>query len=259
MPKTTEQLDDEQIDALFREYRRTRDRSVRNRLVEAHRGLAITIAGDYANRGVERDDLRQVALVGIVKAVQRFDPERGVPFGAYASRTVNGEIKRYFRDHTWTVRPPREAQERHLALRRATEELNQELGRAPNVDELAQRMDLDPDEVLEAMEASAAYRSATLDAPVRNDEGGRVPLRKELADDEVGFRHTEERELVAELLQGLPEREAQIVRLRFYDDLTQSEIAEQVGVSQMHVSRLLRRSLELMRVKLEAAREAELP
>jgi RNA polymerase sigma-B factor len=249
--------DDATIDAMFREYQRTKDRQVRNRLVEAHRGLAITIANDYVGRGVERDDLRQVALVGIVKAVERFDPERGVPYGAFASRTVNGEIKRYFRDKTWTVRPPREAQERHLLLRKTTEQLSHELGRSPNVDELAARMELDPDEVLDAMEASAAYRAASLDAPVRSDEGGRVAQRRELAEEDTGFVDAEQQELVANLLETLPEREAEIMRLRFYEDLTQSEIAERVGVSQMHVSRLLRRSLELLRIRLEAAADAE--
>jgi RNA polymerase sigma-B factor len=241
------------IEEKFREYQRSGKRSLRNQLIEAHRGLAMTIASDYSGRGVEDDDLRQIALLGILKAVERYDPERGIPFGAFASRTVNGEIKRWFRDRTWTVRPPRSAQERHLELRRATEELTQRLGRSPNVRELAHELELSEDEILEAMEASAAYRGASLDAPrsAGSSEGESRTLAESLGAGESGFARSEAGVLVAELLQTLPEREATILRLRFYEEMTQSEIADQVGISQMHVSRLLSQTLDRLRKRLD--------
>lgn len=239
------------VEARFREYRATGKRSLRNELIETHRGLAMTIASDYSGRGVDDDDLRQIALLGVLKAVERYDPERGIPFGAFASRTVNGEIKRWFRDRTWTVRPPRSAQERHLELRRATEELTQRTGRAPSVAELAVELELTEDEVLEAMEASAAYRGASIDAPrSSSSEGEGRSLAETLGSGEEGYGRSEARVLVGDLLETLPEREATILRLRFYEELTQSEIAERVGISQMHVSRLLRRTLVGLRDQL---------
>lgn len=246
-----EDLGADEIARLFFEYRATGNRAVRNTLVEAHRGLGLAIARDYSGRGVEDDDLRQVALLGILKAVERFDPERGIPFSAFASRTVNGELKRWFRDRTWTVRPPRAAQERHLEVRSTTERMVQELGRAPTVAELAAALGATQDEILEALEASAAYRGSSLDAPRGgSDEPDARTLGDTLGTGEQGYGHSEARVVVADLLETLPEREATIVRLRFYEELTQSEIAERVGISQMHVSRLLRRSLLALREHL---------
>jgi RNA polymerase sigma-B factor len=238
------------LDALFLEYQATGQRSVRNRLVEAHRGLAASIAHDYRGRGVELDDLVQIAMLGTLKAVERFDPTRGIPFSSFASRTVNGEIKRYFRDRTWAVRPPRSAQERHLDLRRATGALSSRLGRPPSVAELATELDLSQDEVLEAMEAGAAYRATSLDARRPGDEDG-APLADRLPGGDTASRPVELRMLVGQLLQTLPDREAQILRLRFYDELTQSEIADRLGISQMHVSRLIRRCLLELRQTLD--------
>jgi RNA polymerase sigma-B factor len=239
-----------ELDQLFQEYRATRQRSVRNRLVEAHRGLAASIAHDYRGRGVDLDDLVQIAMLGTLKAVERFDPDRGIPFSSFASRTVNGEIKRYFRDRTWAVRPPRSAQERHLDLRRATTALSARLGRPPRVAELAGELDLSEDEVLEAMEAGAAYRATSLDARRPGDEEG-LTLGDRLPSEEAASRPAEVRVLVGQLLDTLPDREAEILRLRFYDELTQTEIAERVGISQMHVSRLIRRCLLDLRAHLE--------
>jgi RNA polymerase sigma-B factor len=239
-----------ELDQLFQEYRATRQRSVRNRLVEAHRGLAASIAHDYRGRGVDLDDLVQIAMLGTLKAVERFDPDRGIPFSSFASRTVNGEIKRYFRDRTWAVRPPRSAQERHLDLRRATTALSARLGRPPRVAELADELDLSEDEVLEAMEAGAAYRATSLDARRPGDEDG-APLAERLPGGDAASRPVELRMLVGQLLGGLPAREAEILRLRYYEDLTQSEIAERLGISQMHVSRLIRRCLLELREALD--------
>ena len=238
------------FDDLFEVYRATGDRSVRNQLVEAHRGLAASIANDYRGRGVELDDLVQIAMLGTLKAVERFDPERGIPFSSFASRTVNGEIKRYFRDRTWAVRPPRSAQERHLDLRRARSGLSTQLGRAPTVAELAAQMDISTDEVLDALEAGAAYRATSLDARRPGDDDA-SPLAERLSTGEASSRPVEMRVLVDQLLSALPPREAAIMRLRFYEDMTQSEIAEQLGISQMHVSRLIRRCLDELREMLE--------
>ena len=239
------------VEDLFEVYRSSGDRSVRNRLVEAHRGLAASIANDYRGRGVELDDLIQIAMLGTLKAVERFDPDRGIPFSSFASRTVNGEIKRYFRDRTWAVRPPRSAQERHLDLRRARSGLSTQLGRAPTVAELAAQMGISTDEVLDALEAGAAYRATSLDARRPGDDDT-TPLAERLSTGEAPSRPVEMRVLVDQLLDTLPAREATIMRLRFYEDMTQSEIAERLGISQMHVSRLMRRCLDDLRALLES-------
>ncbi len=246
-----DELGPEEILALFRKYQETGRRSIRNQLIEHHRGLGLAIAADYSGRGVEDDDLRQIALLGILKAVERYDPERGIPFSSFASRTVNGEIKRWFRDRTWTVRPPRSAQERHLEVRQVTERLSHELGRAPTVRELAREIDATEDEVLEAMEAAAAYRAASLDAPRGSSvDGGTRTLGDSLGGGETGFGRMEAKVVIGELLDRMPEREAMILRLRFFDERTQSEIAEEIGISQMHVSRLLRKALLQLRERL---------
>ncbi|MFP3899867.1 MAG: SigB/SigF/SigG family RNA polymerase sigma factor [Acidimicrobiia bacterium] len=242
--------DEQELDDLFHAYGATRDRAVRNRLVEAHRGLAASIANDYRGRGVELDDLIQIALLGTLKAIERYDPDRGIPFSSFASRTVNGEIKRYFRDRTWAVRPPRTAQERHLDLRRASAALSARLGRAPTVAELAAEMGIDEDEVLDAMEAGAAYRATSLDARRPGDDEG-TSLAERLPGADTANRPVEMRVLVGQLLRRLPDREATILRLRYYDELTQSEIADRLGISQMHVSRLIRRCLIDLREALD--------
>jgi RNA polymerase sigma-B factor len=232
----------------FVEYRRTRSRKLRNELVEMHMGLAAHVARRYS-RGRNDDDLRQVAMVGLVKAVDRFDPRRGVAFSAYAGRTIEGELKRHFRDRTWSVRVPRSAKELHLAVRRANEELGQKLGRSPSVDEMAASLDIERDDVVAGLAAGAAYSASTLDATGDDDT---APDRSSaLASEETGFELAEHRDVVVDLLSRLPPREREIVALRFFEELSQSDIAERVGVSQMHVSRLLRQSFEQMRTWLE--------
>jgi RNA polymerase sigma-B factor len=246
------------VEGLWQDYQQTRKRSVRNALVNAHAGLAIRIASDYSQRGVEDDDLHQVALLGLVKAVERYDPDRGVPFSPFASRTINGELKRYFRDHTWSVRPPRSAQEMHLQLRKTVDEMTQRLGRGPTVSELAKELDVSDEAILEAMEAGSAYTAASLDAPAPGSgQDDRTRLSERVADTELGLERSEVRMVVQQLLERLPEREAMILQLRFFDELSQSEIAERVGISQMHVSRLLRRTLRDLRTLLDAQGGAE--
>ena len=229
----------------FAEYRRTGDRALRNQLVEEHMRLAEFLARRFSHRGESPDDLRQVALVGLLKAVERFEPDRGLQFSSFATPTITGELKRHFRDKGWAVRVPRRIQELHLELDRTVADLNQELGRPPTPAEIAQRAGVLEEDVLESMEAGSLYRLASLDSSRSDDEAAPSPAQRlgEL-DHELGA--VENRVAVSEMLSRLPEREQKIVYLRFFEGLTQSEIAEQIGISQMHVSRLLVRSLETL-------------
>ena len=233
---------------LFRTYASRRERAVRNQLVERHMGLAVHIANRYRRSSMSDDDLRQVAMVGLVKAVDRFDPDFGSPFSAFAGRTIEGELKRHFRDLSWVVRVPRSAKELHLHVRRAIEELSQQIGRSPSVDEIAAHLAIDRDDVLRGLSASAAYNVDTLDGGGGDGTSDEARVRQSaLATTEAGFENSENRQVVAELLERLPDREREIVRLRFYERMSQAEIGEVMGISQMHVSRLLRRSFDEMR------------
>ena len=237
----------EEIEALFATFQRTGRRRDRNRLVEAHTGFAAHIARRYANRGVADEDLRQVALLALVKAVDRFDPTYGVAFTSFAGRTIEGEIKRHFRDTTWAVKVPRSAKEMHLLVRRANDELSATLGRSPTVREVAHHLEVDPDAVVEALGTAAAFSSSSLDSGGADNDDQPAPRSAQLADIDDDLELAPDRVLVDRLLAQLPDRERRIVELRFFGEKTQSEIADLVGVSQMHVSRLLRRSFTLMR------------
>ncbi len=242
---------DSRVDPRFSRYWRTRDRRLRDELVEDHAPLAHFLAGRFANRGESRDDLVQVALVGLFKAVERFDPGRGLQFSTFATPTILGELKRHFRDRGWAVRVPRRVQELHLQLGRIVSALGQEEGRSPTPAEVAERAGVSEEAVLEAMEAGSLYRLVSLDGSVTPDDDG-GELASCLGDDDPEFERIEHRDEIAELLSVLPERERRIVELRFFSSMTQSEIAERVGVSQMHVSRLLSRSLERLRAEATA-------
>jgi RNA polymerase sigma-B factor len=238
----------------FRTYQRTGDRTLRNSLIEEYRGLAHHLAKRYANRGEPFDDLLQVALLGTLKAVERFDPDRGVEFSTFAAATVNGELKRHFRDKTWAIHVPRGAQELHLRLAPLIERLGQDLSRPPTVAELATALDATEEAVLEAMEAGAAYRAASLDAPSlrrRSDSGG--AFERFLASEDPAFEAADQRALVESLLEQLPERERSIMCAYFFGSATQTEIGAQLGISQMHVSRLMARSLARLRTLLKHA------
>jgi RNA polymerase sigma-B factor len=237
---------------LFREFAATRSRALRNQLVERHMGLAAHIANRFRRQGGNDDDLRQVAMVGLVKAVDRFDPDYGAAFSAFAGRTIEGELKRHFRDRSWAVRVPRGAKELHLLVRNASEELSQRNGRSPSIDEIAAHLQVDRDDVLRGLSATAAYSVGTLDGGATDDDADPIGDRQRaLASDEDGYSHVDDRELVVALIARLPAREQEIVRLRFYERRSQTEIADAVGISQMHVSRLLRKSFEQMRSWLE--------
>jgi RNA polymerase sigma-B factor len=232
----------------FRSWRRTGDRAIRNGLIEDHRWIAIHCARRFAKRGQPLDDLIQVGQLGVLKAVERFDPEMGVSFTTFAMPTVLGELRRHFRDATWAVRVPRRAKDLHLELSSAIETLSQRLQRAPTIDEMAVQMHVTPNEVLEAMEAAAAYRAAPLTPPGDgDDDDNHAQDGVTLGNDDPELGRTDDRMAVGALLDHLPPRERRIVYLRFFEELTQSEIAETVGMSQVHVSRLLRSSLDRLR------------
>jgi RNA polymerase sigma-B factor len=234
----------------FVEYRETKQRRLRNELIEAHKSLASHLARRFANRGEPFDDLLQVAYLGMLKAVERFDPERGLEFSTFATATVEGELKRHFRDRTWSVRVPRRPQELHLRLGNAINELSQRLHRPPRIPELAEELGVTDDDVLEAMEVGGAYRSSSLDArPADNGEAMTLESRLGIADH--NFDLAEHRVVLERLLEELPERERTIVQLRFFHDMTQTEIAQEIGISQMHVSRLLARTLTQLRERLQ--------
>jgi RNA polymerase sigma-B factor len=240
------------FDADFAEFQRTRDRGLRNRLIERHLGIAHHLARRYRYRGVAEEDLVQVATIGLLKAVERFDPERGTAFGAFATPTILGELRRYFRDSTWALRVPRQLQERVLAVGQAVGPLAQRLGRSPSPKEIAHEAGLTEEEVLEALEADGAYGTAPLEPT--SDAGYRIDKSATLADapEDRPEQIVEQRLLASSLVAHLSERERYIVELRFARCLTQSQIAERIGVSQMHVSRLLSGALAKMR---EHARE----
>jgi RNA polymerase sigma-B factor len=229
----------------FSEYRRTGDRALRNELVEEHMRLAEFLARRFAHRGEAADDLRQVALVGLLKAVERFEPDRGLQFSSFATPTITGELKRYFRDRGWAVRVPRRVQELHLELDRTVNELSQQLGRPPTPAEIAQRAGVLEEDVLESMEAGSLYRLASIDAGRSDDESSPSPAQR-LGEIDAELTAVDDRVAVSEMLAVLPDREQKIVYLRFFEGMTQSEIAEEIGISQMHVSRLLVRSLETL-------------
>lgn len=237
--------------ALFEEYRRSGRRSVRNRIVEEHMGLAIHIAQRFDHRSRRDADIEQVAMLGLVKAVDRFDPGRGVPFTAFAGRTIEGEIKRYFRDATWAVKVPRGAKELHVAVRRAVDQLSSSLGRSPTVDEVADHLGVDRDDVVTGLAAAEARSVASIDPGPSADDVGSDRQAATTSHDR-GFDDVDDQAAVRTLLASLPERERTIVELRYYAELSQSEIAERVGVSQMHVSRLLRAALERLHARAVA-------
>jgi RNA polymerase sigma-B factor len=231
-------------------YARDRDAASREQLVAAHLGLAEYLARRFANRGEPLDDLVQVASLGLIKAVDRFDPERGVEFSTYATHTIVGELKRHFRDKGWAIRAPRRMQELYLRLGKVVGSLGQELGRSPTIAELATEVKVSEEEVLEALEAGQAYRSTSLDAPTGGEDGETLGAR--LGEDDPSLEDAESRATLSPLLAQLPPRERLILHLRFFDGLTQSEIATRLGISQMHVSRLLARSVSQLRSAAES-------
>jgi RNA polymerase sigma-B factor len=244
-----EQRDDEELARRFAEYRETGDRAIRDELIARHRWVAERCARRFTQRGEPYDDLLQVAMLGVFKAVERFDPDHGAPFVGFAMPTVLGELRRHFRDATWSVRVPRRAKDLHVRLPDAIEQLSQTLSRPPTPAELANELDATEEQVLEAIEAGAAYRSSSLDQLSAAGVGGIA------VDPASEITKADQRDEIARLLEGLPEREQRIIYLRFYEELSQQEIADIVGTSQVHVSRLIRAAVAGMRSRAQAAED----
>jgi RNA polymerase sigma-B factor len=223
-----------------------RRRELRDLLVEMHLPLVEYLARRFRNRGEPLDDLVQVATIGLIKSVDRFDLERGVEFSTYATPTIVGEIKRHFRDKGWAIRVPRRLQELKLSLTKATSELSQRLGRSPTIAELAQHLGMSEEEVLEGLESANAYSAVSLDAPDSGDEDAPA-VADSLGVMDDALEGVEYRESLKPLVERLPPREKKILMLRFFGNMTQSQIAAELGISQMHVSRLLARTLAQLR------------
>ena len=235
---------------LLRRYHERGDVSARQQLIERHIVFVRRLAKRYARRGEQLDDLTQVGCVGLIKAIDRFDGSFGANLTTYAAPNILGEIKRHFRDRGWSVRVPREIQELNVKLTRLVDELTTRFGRSPSVLELAREAGATAEQVLEALESASAYSALSLsEGPDPDDEGG-GPMET-LGDDDDAYEQSEQRLTLASGIQRLPSRERAILHLRFFEGLTQSEIAERVGISQMHVSRLIRNSLDRIRRELE--------
>jgi RNA polymerase sigma-B factor len=238
---------------LFERVRRDGDGRARELLIERYLPLARRLARRYQRGEEPLEDLVQVAYLGLVKAVDRFDTERRVVFSSYAVPTILGELKRYFRDRTWAVRVPRDLQELALRVDRAVTRMSVGRRRAPSVGEIAQAVDASEEQVLDALEAAAAYRATSLDAPraIAGDESGESVVDA-LGEEDSGYRQADERATLEPLLAGISPRERIVLELRFGEDLTQAEIGERIGVSQMQVSRLIRQALARLRTGLRS-------
>jgi RNA polymerase sigma-B factor len=244
MHPTTASGDD--VRALLHRWHFEADRAARDEVAARMLPLARSLARRYANKGEPLEDLEQVAFLGLIKAIDRFDLSRDVRFATYAVPTIAGELKRHFRDRGWMMRVPREVQELNGKLGAARERLVGDLSRSPTVAELARATGAGEDQVIEALAAAQAYRTLSLDQPFQDGTG---PLEA-LGGDDLGFERAEARAMLADGLHELAPREREIVRLRYFEGLTQREIAEQVGLSQMHVSRLLRRTVQQLRERI---------
>ena len=238
---------DESEPQQFMRWQQHRDTAAREALVRRYMPLARSLARRYGRSSEPFEDLVQVASLGLLKALDRYDPGRGFPFKAFAVPTILGEMRRYFRDSGWAIHVPRSVQERALKVRGAQETLTNEHGRAPTVHQIAQYLELDLEEVLEAIQAIQSYETVSLDAPAPGADEDTATYGDSLGEEDRRYELVELGATVGSAMQSLPERERQIIHMRFTEDLTQSEIAGRIGVSQMQVSRLLRRSLEQLR------------
>lgn len=232
----------------------TRDQGAREELVELYMPFAKRLALRYRGASESFDDLLQVANVGLLNAIDRFDPERGIPFTAFASPTVLGELKRHFRDRVWTVRVPRGLHDRMAEVEKAITELTKKLQRSPSVGEIAARLELEQTEVLEVLEANHNRRPLSLDRPAGGEDSEESSPSEWVGSEDEAFELVEGRMALEDALPVLDERERLVLRLRFAEDMTQSQIAERIGHSQMHVSRILRRALDKIREQIRQQR-----
>ena len=247
-------LTKDEVRSLFRSYQSAASEEdklgAREKLVDQHIGLVEFLARRFRNRGEPLEDLVQVGTIGLLKAIDRFDLEREVEFSTYATPTIVGELKRHFRDKGWAVRVPRRLQELHLELTKVVGHLAHDLGRSPTIAEIAESTGFSEEEVLEGLEIAQAYNFTSLDAPLDSEEGSST-FAEQLGGEDEHLENLEYRASLAPEMAKLPEREQRIVYLRFFKGMTQSEIAEKLGISQMHVSRLLSRTLAKLREALE--------
>src|SRR2546429_2136228 len=237
---------------LLRRYHEEGDLAAREQLIEQYMSLIRSLARRYSYRGEQLDDLVQIGCIGLIKAIDRFDLDRGVELTTYATPNIIGEIKRHFRDRGWSVRVPRGLQELNIQLSRLLEELTVQNGRSPTISELAKAAEVQEEEVLEALESGRAYSSLSLSAGGGQDEDGELDPLESIGTEEHQYEVSEDRAVLAPGFRVLDDRERKILHLRFFKGLTQSQIAQQVGISQMHVSRLIRRSLEKIREEIAA-------
>ena len=240
---------------LLRRYHEDGDLAAREELIERYLSLVRSLARRYAYRGEQLDDLVQIGAIGLIKAIDRFDLERGVELTTYATPNIIGEIKRHFRDKGWSVRVPRGLQELNVKVSKLIEQLTVQLGRSPTISELAKAAGVEEEQVLEALESGRAYSSVSLSTGGGSDEDGELDPLESLGTIEHEYEVAEDRAVLAPGFQVLDERERKILHLRFFSGLTQSQIAAEIGISQMHVSRLIRRSLE--KIREEIAEESE--
>ena len=243
--------DKEKTRELFRRYKEKGDMDAREKLVMSHMNLVRFLANKFKNRGEPLDDLVQVGYLGLLKAIDRFDPERGLEFTTYATPTILGEIKRHFRDKGWSVRVPRRLQELSAKVNQATDALTTELQRLPKIEEIAEYLDASVDEVLEAMESSSAYSSVPLEG-AGGGEGEDAPsVIDRYATEDTALTFTDDRLVIEDALKTFSPREREVIELRFLEGMTQIEIAERLGISQVQVSRLLRRTLKKIQEKID--------
>jgi RNA polymerase sigma-B factor len=241
---------------LLRRYHEDGDLQAREQLIEQYMSLVRSLARRYSYRGEQLEDLVQIGAIGLIKAIDRFDLERGVELTTYATPNIIGEIKRHFRDKGWSVRVPRGLQELNVQLSRLVEQLTVQLSRSPTIPELAKAAGVEEEEVLEALESGRAYTSLSLSVGGGGGDDDDLDPLESLGTEEHQYEVSEDRAVLAPGFKALDERERKILQLRFFEGLTQSQIAQQVGISQMHVSRLIRRSLEKIRETIAADEES---
>ncbi len=251
VPQGKAAWDKERTRELFRLYKEEGDEEAREQLIVSHLNLVRFLASKFKNRGESLEDLVQVGTIGLIKAIDRFDPSRGLEFTTYATPTVMGEIKRHFRDKGWSVRVPRRLQELSAKVNQATDELTRELQRSPSVAEVAEHLDASVDEVLEAMESSSAYSSVPLEGGGAGDDDDAPSVLDHYGVEDSELEGSDDRMVLEDAIADFSPRERDVIRMRFVDGLTQVEIAERLGISQVQVSRLLRRTLRRIQEKID--------
>jgi RNA polymerase sigma-B factor len=250
---------EKQDKVLLRRYHEHGDLAAREQLIEQYMSLVRSLARRYSYRGEQLEDLVQIGAIGLIKAIDRFDIDRGVELTTYATPNIIGEIKRHFRDKGWSVRVPRGLQELNVQLSRLIEQLTVQLGRSPTIGELAKAAGVEEEDVLEALESGRAYTSLSLSSGGAHDEDGELDPLESIGTEEHQYEVSEDRAVLEPGFRVLDDRERTILHLRFFKGLTQSQIAAQVGISQMHVSRLIRRALEKIREEIAADEEPAPP